>query len=180
MEKKTRTGNEFREQAIKLNLHYWENHKCSICNESIGYYFFAYPSYEVVFDSGCGCSSGYNPQPSSWGEVARFYNMQTNPDVIEKMDEFWKWDESKIDENKKVSIDLEESCTSIKLYVARDRDGTLFMFDKKPYKEKGIWMISGHKHSIELPREWFKQIEWKEEEPRMLLLSLLNQNKEIE
>lgn len=89
-----KTAKQFREQAIKLNLHYWENHTCPICGESVGYYFFTYPNYEVVFDSGCGCSFGTNPRPSSWEDVAELYNMQTSLDVINKMDEFWKWEET--------------------------------------------------------------------------------------
>ena len=90
-----KTAEQFREQAIKLGLHYWEHHTCAICGEPVGYYFFAYYPYEVVFDSGCGCSFGSNPRPSSWEDVAEFYNMQTNPDVINKMDKLWKWEEEK-------------------------------------------------------------------------------------
>ena len=87
-----RKPEEFRNQAIKLNINYWEHHRCAICGEPVGYYFFRYPNYEVVFDSGCGCSLGTNPRPSSWEDVAKFYNMQTNENIIKKMDEFWKWD----------------------------------------------------------------------------------------
>lgn len=86
-----RTPEEFRSQAIKLNINYWEHHRCAICEEPVGYYFFTYPNCEVVFDSGCGCSFGSNPRPSSWQDVAEFYNMQTDEDVIKKMDEFWRW-----------------------------------------------------------------------------------------
>ena len=89
-----KTAEQFREQAIKLGLHYWEHHTCAICGEPVGYYFFAYPNYEVVFDSGCGCTFGSNPHPSSWEDVAEFYNMQTNPDIINIMDKFWQWEET--------------------------------------------------------------------------------------
>ena len=77
-----RKPEEFRNQAIKLNINYWEHHRCAICEEPVGYYFFTYPDCEVVFDSGCGCSFGSNLRPSS-------------ENAIKQMDEFWKWENKK-------------------------------------------------------------------------------------
>lgn len=90
-----KTLERFREQAIKLGKHFWEHHRCAICGEPVGYYFFSYPPYEVVFDSTCGCSHIHSIHPSSWEDVAEFYNMQDNSDVIKKMDEYWEWEETK-------------------------------------------------------------------------------------
>lgn len=91
MRYRKKTAEDFRQQAIRLNLGYWEHHTCAVCGCPVGYYFFRWPGYEVVFDSGCGCSRRENIHPSSWEEVADHYNMQKNPEVIEEMDRFWRW-----------------------------------------------------------------------------------------
>ena len=64
-------------------------------------------------------------------------------------------------------------------WVARDRDGSLYMYEKKPYKYKckyfcslkNVWCIEGYGKvaSVREPNEsWFKFIKWEDEEPTPL------------
>ena len=86
-----KTSDDFRNQAIKYNITKWTIRNCSICNFPIGYYFFRYPEYEVVFDGGCGCTSLSNLRPATWQDVADYYNKQTNLEYIKELNLFWKF-----------------------------------------------------------------------------------------
>lgn len=81
-----RSGDDFKKQAVKLNITKWPMHDCSICGYPCGYLF---RGDEVFYDSGCDCVNYTNIQPRNWEDVAEHYNMQSHPDVIKKMDEFW-------------------------------------------------------------------------------------------
>ncbi len=82
-----RTPEEFKEQARLLNITFWENHKCSICNTPVGYEF---KNGESSYNSNCSCVNYTSPNHShGWQEVANSYNLQSHPDVIKKMDKFW-------------------------------------------------------------------------------------------
>lgn len=84
-----RTAQEFKQQAKERNITKWHIRECSICGYPLAY-FFSPDFEEVAFDSGCDCTSGGpNYQRRSWESVAEIYNMQTQPDVIKKMDAFW-------------------------------------------------------------------------------------------
>ena len=77
---------DFKNAAKKLNLSKWPVHDCSICGYSCGYVF---DGNNVGYDSGCDCVTWENIRPSSWADVADFYNMQHSPKIIEAMNRFW-------------------------------------------------------------------------------------------
>lgn len=56
------------------------------------------------------------------------------------------------------------------MWIARDRDGKLFLYLTKPYKikNKGFW--AGDFPYIILSKEWFPEVKWEDEEPRELIL----------
>lgn len=85
-----RTAQEFRSAAIKYSISTWRFRECSICGCPIGYLFFQ--DREVYFDGGCDCCWG-DLRPSTWEDVAEFYNMQTNDKMIAEFDEFWHFNE---------------------------------------------------------------------------------------
>lgn len=80
---------EFKEQATKNNIKEWRIHDCSICGYPCGYIF---EEDRVLYDSGCDCSYG-GESLRDWDDVAEHYNMQTNEDVIKKMNLFWGFKE---------------------------------------------------------------------------------------
>lgn len=83
----------------------------------------------------------------------------------------------KIIEGYKRAISIGSVVSSERLWVARNEDGSLFMFDSKPIKsEKGSWFIEGCEHAWELPETWFNSVKWEDEEPRRLSLALLVQD----
>lgn len=85
-----KTGEDFKKQALKHNISYWIMRNCSICDYPLKYVF---ENGEVYFDSSCNCTNFYNLQLRSWENVANYYNMQTDENVIKEMDSFWKFDE---------------------------------------------------------------------------------------
>ena len=82
-----KTAEEFKEQARLHNITYWASHDCSICGVSVGT---EIENGEASYRSACGCASSPN-HSHGWSDVAERYNMQTNPDVIESMNKFWKF-----------------------------------------------------------------------------------------
>lgn len=87
-----KTPTDFRNAAIKHNIASWLFRTCSICGEPIGYYFFQDPYTEVIFDNCCICSQQSVSYKSSWEDVAKLYNAQTNEEVIKEFNNFWKFD----------------------------------------------------------------------------------------
>lgn len=80
-----RTPEEFKRQAELKGISYWPAHDCSICGVSVGT---EIENGQASYRSACGCS--WSPNHSyGWEFVAERYNMQSNPDVIKRMDEFW-------------------------------------------------------------------------------------------
>lgn len=80
-----RKPEEFKQQSEKNGITFWKSHECSICGAEVGTEIInGEPSYR----SACRCA--WSPNHSyGWDKVAERYNMQTNPDVIKRMDEFW-------------------------------------------------------------------------------------------
>ena len=85
----------------------------------------------------------------------------------------------KVIEGYKRAISIGSVVSSKRLWVARDKDGSLYMFDVKPSKNnKGIWVSDKQQcHSIKLPQTWFNSVKWEDDEPRRLSLALLVQDK---
>lgn len=55
------------------------------------------------------------------------------------------------------------------MYVARDKDGLLFIHIDKPYKDKvGVWLSSGATQCI--CSSFFPEVKWEDEEPTELIL----------
>ena len=81
-----KTEEQFKEQASAKDIINWPIHNCSICKYQCGYYF--EPDGSVYYDNGCDCG-GSGGSYRTWKEVADHYNRQTNPEYINKMNEFW-------------------------------------------------------------------------------------------
>lgn len=82
-----KTAQEFKQQAETKNITEWHIHTCSLCGFHCKYVF---TSNAVFYNSGCDCMRGpYNIQPRNWERVADHYNMQNQPEVIKKYNEFW-------------------------------------------------------------------------------------------
>ena len=60
------------------------------------------------------------------------------------------------------------------MYVARDKDGLLFIYRHKPSKGKKSWIDNpqdtGIYDVIYMPEDYFPEVKWEDEEPRELIL----------
>ncbi len=90
---------EFANAAVKNNIEEWIIHNCSMCGYGCRY-LIDLPSLDVRYDTGCHCTNRINIHVSSWGSIATHYNMQSNENVIAKMNEFWVFDQHNIEDFK--------------------------------------------------------------------------------
>lgn len=52
------------------------------------------------------------------------------------------------------------------MWIARDKDGLLCVYDYKPSKGREVWLESTRGLGAwTLPKEWFPEIKWEDEEP---------------
>lgn len=58
----------------------------------------------------------------------------------------------------------------MKLYVARDKNGALYLYENKPYKDVGIWCPRGM--SILLGRDALPEVKWEDEDPTEVELTI--------
>lgn len=79
-----RLPSEFQRIVEQRNIVEWLPFNCSLCSVPYGFHFL---NLGVVFDSSCGCASSL-PRPSSYREVAEFYNSHIEGSRKE-FDEFW-------------------------------------------------------------------------------------------
>ena len=59
------------------------------------------------------------------------------------------------------------------MWVARDKDGTLAMYEKEPFKDKRAeqWAPAGWCGWCELlPKNWFPEVKWSDDEPTKVKL----------
>ena len=58
----------------------------------------------------------------------------------------------------------------IKAWISRDKDGDLVMYEDKPFKDKlaGQWAFGGWFEV--LPKDWFPEVQWSDEEPTKVKL----------
>ena len=57
------------------------------------------------------------------------------------------------------------------MWIARDKNGELYLFSKKPSKREESWLMSrGTITVLQLPSELFPEVKWSDEEPRELVL----------
>ena len=80
-----RAPEEFKKQAELENITYWTSNDCSMCGVSVGT---EIRNGEASYRSACDCAWSQN-HSHGLEKVAERYNMQTNADVIKRMDEFW-------------------------------------------------------------------------------------------
>lgn len=90
MNKNTKTGDDFRNQAKELKVKEWPFRRCSICGVMLGYKFVYGKLY---YDSNCLCVR-YTilPQQRDWDDIAEHWNQnQHNQKYIEEMNQFWQF-----------------------------------------------------------------------------------------
>ena len=57
------------------------------------------------------------------------------------------------------------------MWIARDKNGELWMFKKKPDRMIHTWCVESITDvSIRLPKQIFPEVQWSDEEPRELVL----------
>lgn len=61
------------------------------------------------------------------------------------------------------------------MWIARDKDGELYLFSEKPSKREEFWLMS-RGTVIQLPSELFPEVKWEDEEPRELFLKPIEKN----
>lgn len=54
---------------------------------------------------------------------------------------------------------------SIRAWVAREKNGALFLFCEKPKKRKSYWINLNTFNSLVLPKEAFPNVKWEDNEP---------------
>ena len=82
-----RKPEEFQKAVAEHHIKKWSLRNCPICNDPIGYEFF--DNDTLIFDSGCSCIITPNTRDASWQDVAYSYNLQANPELINRMDIFF-------------------------------------------------------------------------------------------
>ena len=72
----------------------------------------------------------------------------------------------------------------LKVWIARNEDGTLYVYLTRPRKSKLLWMThSDNDYSIRLDRYIFPSVKWEDKEPTEAYITLANepqQKKEID
>lgn len=81
-----KTAQDFKEQAEKNKITWWNIHDCSMCGYPCGYLIH---NGEVSYDNGCNCTGSENINPRTWEDIAGQYNMQSSPNIIQEYDKFW-------------------------------------------------------------------------------------------
>ena len=84
-----KTADDFKQQAKLHNIIRWNVHDCSICGYRCGYII---EGDQVYYDSGCDCVTYSDIKQRNFDDIAGLYNMQKNPDIIERFNEFWHFD----------------------------------------------------------------------------------------
>lgn len=61
---------------------------------------------------------------------------------------------------------------SVRMRVAREKNGALFLFCEKPKKSKSYWINSNAFNSLVLPKEAFPSVKWEDNEPTRVIIRL--------
>ena len=56
------------------------------------------------------------------------------------------------------------------MWIARDYNGTLWIFDEKPFKTTNMWECFSGNCQVLNDDDWFPEVSWEDEEPRELIL----------
>ena len=54
------------------------------------------------------------------------------------------------------------------MWIARDEDESLWLFEEKPYRYKNVWCSNSTMYCIN--EKLFPKVKWEDEEPRELIL----------
>ena len=79
----------------------------------------------------------------------------------------WKREDLTITSAEKVLL---ENVEKKYRYIARDHDSTLFLFEKKPIKEKWMWVrtTDSYTSSFTIYSHLFPMVKWEDEEPWLI------------
>lgn len=61
---------------------------------------------------------------------------------------------------------------SIRAWVAREKNGALFLFCEKPKKSKSYWINSNTFNSLVLPKEASPNVKWEDNEPTRVYIRI--------
>lgn len=61
---------------------------------------------------------------------------------------------------------------ALKAWVARDKDGMLYLYLAKPRKSQSKWLPNIRFDFVELSRELFPEVNWEDEEPTEVTISI--------
>ena len=61
---------------------------------------------------------------------------------------------------------------ALKAWVARDKDGMLYLYLAKPRKSQSKWLPNIRFDFVELSRESFPEVKWEDEEPTEVRITL--------
>jgi len=94
-----KTTEQLKEQAKKINLHFWPCWDCSMCGYSCGY--IISENFETIeYDAGCYCVSYRDIQPRSWEDLTETYNMNQpennqniKKDYLKELNDIWKFED---------------------------------------------------------------------------------------
>ena len=67
---------------------------------------------------------------------------------------------------------------AIKAWVARDKDGMLFLYLAKPRKYQRKWLPNIGADYFEINRELFPEVKWEDEEPTELTFTVKDKMKQ--
>ena len=68
--------------------------------------------------------------------------------------------------------------STLKAWVARDEDGSLYMYPSKPRKRRDSWNAAGDLF-MKLDDSLFPKVQWSDEEPKEIELSIKNENSKL-
>ena len=58
------------------------------------------------------------------------------------------------------------------MWIARDEDGELWLFEQKPYRRVHFWTSNNGDCQLLMNSDCFPEIKWSDEEPRELVLKV--------
>lgn len=90
-----KTIEEFKKAIEEKGIERWTIGKCTLCDYPLSYIF---EEGKVFYDVGCHCTCMRGGVESrNWEDLAGHYNMQTHPEFIKEMNEFWGFPEGGAD-----------------------------------------------------------------------------------
>lgn len=75
------TGEQVRNAMKDAGITVVDHHTCGICGVMV---FYSRDNDQLFFNSGCGCM-GSPPQPRNWDDAAEWINMQSVPEIRQKL-----------------------------------------------------------------------------------------------